>query len=53
MIKYAKTYDENHNRIYKIIPKLPDGNAYASDIQEKYNLTLPDLERRLAKWKHI
>ena len=41
--------DENHNRIYKIVPKLPDGNAYASDIQEKYELTLKDLERRLAR----
>ena len=41
--------DENHVRIYKIIPKKPDGNAYASDIQEKYELTLNDLERRLAR----
>ena len=53
VLSLMTTVDENHNRIYKIIPKLPDGNAYASDIQEKYNLTLPDLERRLAKWKHI
>ena len=49
VLSLMTTVDENHNRLYKIISKTPDGNAYASDIQEKYELTLSDLERRLAR----
>lgn len=49
VLSLMTTVDENHNRIYKIIPKQPDGNAYASDIQQKYSLTLSDIERRLSK----
>ena len=49
VLSLMTTVDEFHNRLYKIISKTPDGNAYASDIQEKYELTLSDLERRLAR----
>ncbi len=39
---------DSHIRTYKMRRRAPEGNGYASDIVEKYNLTLEDLKRRLA-----
>ena len=42
---------EEGRRSFKIVRAKPDGKSYARDIANKYGLSLPDIEKRLAERK--